>query len=89
MESVCYVCTKQSNTEALKAALSDICSIPLSFMDQIQDISSANKDHLLKCISMLTGAVKAQSDLDEVIMNALDTMLPLVEKVWDKLMAIL
>jgi len=32
MESICYVCTKQEDQNALKLALDDICSIPLSFM---------------------------------------------------------
>ena len=31
MESVCYVCTKQDNENAL-TLMNDICSIPLSFM---------------------------------------------------------
>ena len=32
MESICYVCTKLEDENALKLALGDICSIPLSFM---------------------------------------------------------
>ena len=65
MESVCYVCTKQGNNEALKLALNDICFIPLSFLNSIQDMATAEQDHLLKAISMITGAIKAQEDLEE------------------------
>ena len=68
MESVCYVCTKQGNNEALKAALNDICFIPLSFMEQIQDMGTVEQDHLLKAISMITGAIKAQEDLEVEIL---------------------
>lgn len=60
MESLCYVCTKQENEAALKAALGDICSIPLSFMNQIQadNLQTIEKSHLIKALSMITGAIK-------------------------------
>jgi hypothetical protein len=58
MESVCYVCTKQGNDQAMKMALNDICLLPLSFMEQI-DVQNVEKDHLMKALSMITGAVKA------------------------------
>lgn len=60
MESVCYA--KKTNDQALKLALFDICAIPLSLLEKVQqpeEIKNIDKNYLLKIISMLTGAIKA------------------------------
>ena len=41
----------------------------------------------MKALSMITGAVKAQADLDEEIL--VQTLLPMIESVWKKVMSIL
>jgi len=89
MESICYVCTKQEDENALKLALSDICSIPLTFMQEIQseDLPNVDKSHLLKAVSMMTGAIRALQELSEAVLE--QTLLPLIQSVWDKLMGLL
>ena len=89
MESICYVCTKQADENALKLALSDICSIPLAFMQQIQltDLPTVDKSHLLKAVSMIAGALRALQELSEAVLE--DTLLPMIQSVWEKLMGLL
>jgi hypothetical protein len=41
----------------------------------------------MKALSMITGAVKAQADLEEEIL--VQTLLPMIESVWKKVMSIL
>jgi hypothetical protein len=89
MESTCYVCTKQQNVEHMKLALSDICGIPLSFMQSMsfEDIGSIDKDQLLKALSMIEGVIKALLDLEEAMLE--QTLLPMIQSVWDKILGIL
>ena len=69
--------------------MGDVCSIPLSFMNQIdaQNIQNIDKLHLIKALSMITGAIKGLNELDQQLLE--QTLLPIIQAVWDKLMAML
>jgi hypothetical protein len=46
-----------------------------------------DKDHLLKALMMITGAVKAMGTLNDEALAS--TMMPMVSGIWEKLMAVL
>ena len=64
VESVCYVCSMQQTIDQKRQALIDVMSSPVSLIVGLKN-KQLNEGDLIKAVSMLTGAVKALSEMQK------------------------
>ena len=89
MESIAFVCSKQANSQTQKAALIDILQSPISFISGHKDSFTQGESpiSLIKAITMLTGALKGLTEMDNNTLS--EILMSLIQTVWPKLLTIM
>lgn len=70
MESLCCVCSHQADPLVLQQSFNNIAQIPVDFLNSIQsgDAAQVDRQHLVRAIAMVRGALKATIHLSDELL---------------------